>query len=125
MLAEVATSARLTCLVHAFPGAPQAVHSKTAKQPVQQPDGSQNLVSVSRQSAAPVNGQKQPKRKQQQQELEEADQAQPRAKQKLKVKGKQRVERAEVPVDVTATTAGAALCTVPLYGVASEALSMA
>lgn len=110
MLAEVATSARLTCLVHAFLGAPQAGQSKPAKQPAQQPDGSQNLVSVSRQSAAAANGQQQPKRKQQQQEPEAADQAQPRAKQKLNVKAKQRGERAAVPVNVTATTAGAASC---------------
>jgi hypothetical protein len=116
MLAEVATSARLTCLVHASPGAPQTARSKPAKQPTQQPDDSQNLVSVARQSAAPANGQKQPKRKQQQREPEEADQAQPRAKQKLKVKGKQRGERAEVHVNVTATTAGAAFCALPLKG---------
>ena len=92
------------------------VRSKPARQPGQQPNGGEKPVSVPQQSAVVVNGQQQPKRKQQQQQTEEADQAQPRAKQKLKITAKQRGDRAAVPVDVTATTAGAASCGATMHG---------
>lgn len=85
-LAEVATSARLTCLVHASPGPPPAKQQAPAQRPRPAKEAAQQPRAAK------------PSAKQQRQQQPESEQpAQPKAKQKIKLKAKHQGGREAAP----------------------------
>lgn len=100
-LAEVATSARLTCLVHASPGPPPAKQQAPAQQPRPAKEAAQQPEASAKQ--------------QRQQQPESEQPAQPKAKQKIKLKarhqgGKEAAPSSKQPPEQPASGTKQATC---------------